>query len=285
MDGCALHDWGVRYVVLEDRYVVRTGLRQKPRRQALIFLHSYPPSAKHWLLLLSLFRPLQNSTDAPYNIAMLPHAPSIIVLHEPSSYFLTSDSQSQPVQAELTQYLQLVTAALSLSSFLSVSGEAIPVVLFDSRLQELWMPIIRPASPTRRITSEEDTHPARKEHVERFVEKYFEWVGNVSNSKDELCEFYIVNKNHWGKGHLSKVTSWMYISHQMPDLLEAPSAPPFHGSFDALRTRSGLYQLKLYNRIAEDTRPIIWEWTESRKARRSNTGQMETHFVFHTIGS
>lgn len=123
---------------------------------------------------------------------MLPHAPSIVVLHEPSSYFLVSDSQSQPAQAELTQYLQLVTAALSLSSFLSVSGEAIPFVLFDSRLQELWMPIVRPASPSRLINSEEDTHPARKELVERFVEKYFEWIGIVSDLKDEHCEFYFV---------------------------------------------------------------------------------------------
>lgn len=191
MDDYALHDWGVCCVVLKNRYVVRTELAQEPRRPALIIvLHSYPPTAKHWLLLLSLFRPLESATGKPHNIAMLPHAPSIIVLHEPSSYFLASDAQSQPAQAELTQYLQLITAALSLSSFLSVSGEAIPVVLFDSRLQELWMPIVRPASPSRPI--EEDTHPAKKEHVERFVEKYFEWIGIVLDLKDEHCEFYLV---------------------------------------------------------------------------------------------
>lgn len=193
MDDYALHDWGVCCVVLKNKYVVRTELAQAPMRPALIIVsHSYPPTAKHWLLLLSLFRPLENAAGTPHSIAVLPHAPSIIVLHEPSSYFLASESQSQPAQAELTQYLQLVTAALSLSSFLSVSGETIPVVLFDSRLQELGMPIVRPASPSRPINSEEDTHPARKEHVERFVEKYFEWTGIVSDLKDEHCEFYFV---------------------------------------------------------------------------------------------
>ena len=122
-----------------------------------------------------------------HNIAMLPHRPSLIVLHEPSSYFL-SDSRSDQNPGELAEYLQLITAALSLSSFLAGPGEAIPVVLFDSRINELRLPIVRSVSPSRRVTPEDDAHSSRQEHVERFVEKYFEWVGNVSELKDESCE-------------------------------------------------------------------------------------------------
>lgn len=66
--------------------------------------------------------------------------------------------------------------------------QTIPIVLFDSRLGDLYLPIVQPPTPSRRLFFDpvgERTEPARTERVDKFVERYFEWVGIVVEIEEE----------------------------------------------------------------------------------------------------
>lgn len=78
-----------------------------------------------------------------------------------------------------------------MASFLS-PRKAVPVVLFDGRLGDLRLPIVRPPTPSRRQsdTLGNDEH-VRQEQVARFVERYFAWIGVVSEMQDDECEWLL----------------------------------------------------------------------------------------------
>lgn len=77
---------------IDIQYAFRRYLVQG--RERLNNAISYPPTAKHWLLLLSVMRPIASSMTTTHKLAVLPHTPSMIVLHEPSVYFTSSDQTS-----------------------------------------------------------------------------------------------------------------------------------------------------------------------------------------------
>ncbi|KAL5524104.1 hypothetical protein ACEPAG_8277 [Sanghuangporus baumii] len=201
----------------------------------------YPPSTAHWLLLLSLFKPLSSSSTS-LNKTVLPSSPALIVLHEPSAYFLSAEGAQSP---DLSQYLHLITTALSTASFLSpLQAKAVPLALFDSRLGDLKLPIVRPVTPSRRLFPRRPESPVRQERVEKFVERYFEWIGSVV---DECAE-------------------------------EVPGTPPRPGTFDAsLYERKGPFKLKLDRRAAlgddygirKNHVTIEWEETKGNRQRHS----------------
>ncbi|KAL5528089.1 hypothetical protein ACEPAF_7225 [Sanghuangporus sanghuang] len=212
----------------------------------------YPPSTAHWLLLLSLFKPLSGSSTS-LNKTVLPSSPSLIVLHEPSAYFLSAEGAQSP---DLSQYLQLITTALSTASFLSPhQDEAIPLVLFDSRLGDLKLPIIKPVTPSRRLFPRRPESPVRQERVEKFVEKYFEWIGSVVDE---------------------------YAEEDSP----VPGTPPRPGTFEApLYERKGPFKLRLDRRTAlgddYDSRKnhVTIEWEETKGNRHRHSLIRQTSFI------
>lgn len=59
---------------------------------------SYPPSPAHLALVLTLFRLYDQSEGSDYDVkTTLDTAPALIVLHEPSAYFMTDDAQTSYV--------------------------------------------------------------------------------------------------------------------------------------------------------------------------------------------
>ncbi|KAH8119615.1 hypothetical protein DFH11DRAFT_457780 [Phellopilus nigrolimitatus] len=226
----------------------------------------YPPSTAHWLLLLSLFKPLSNSTASTSRLAVLPYTPSLLVLHEPSAYFLVSD---QADTLDLPRYLQLITTALATASFLS-SRETIPVVLFDSRLGDLKLPIVRPLTPSRSLFGDDERSAImRQERIERFVEKYFEWTGAVVDENDAQRAFYFF--------HLCE----LYFNSL--HMNEAPRTPPGHGTFDASsKTRTGPFKLLMERRASGNelgSEQVVLEWSESKYTRSTNAAQPGTRFI------
>ncbi|KAF5387774.1 hypothetical protein D9615_000211 [Tricholomella constricta] len=142
----------------------------------------YPPSPAHLCLLLSMLRVSSSSktdNDAwlnPETTLSIP--PSLVILHEPSAYFLSSDGVT-PSKWTLCSYLSLITHALSSLTFLSGKGQersgATSFALFDSRLDQLRLPIVEhPIS--QRDDSGENRSTSRLEPVYNYAQKYFEWI-------------------------------------------------------------------------------------------------------------
>ncbi|KLO05522.1 hypothetical protein SCHPADRAFT_946847 [Schizopora paradoxa] len=215
----------------------------------------YPPTPTHWMLLLSLMKPLSKAPH-PLKHGLLKTAPSLLILHEPSTYFLEAGSSS----GLLSHYLQLITSALATASFLSAcepSMKSIPVVLFDSRLAQLKMPIVRRVdSPRRRRSSSSDSRASkdegvRNDRVSTFVEKYFQWVGNVSGE-------------------------------EAPASSNAPPPSTFDESGSGSGRGVGAYEMILQNRREASGGAIIWKWTESKQNKKSSTWRSETEFEWHS---
>ncbi|KAF9230515.1 hypothetical protein BU15DRAFT_57156 [Melanogaster broomeanus] len=121
----------------------------------------YPPSPKHLVAMLSMFRIHEVSASVPVDPkATIDVAPALLILHEPSAYFLSQeeDDPSSPTS----------------------------VVVFDSKLDQLKFPVLR-ALP--RSTLDEPDGPddvPRPESVLFFVQKYFELWGTFQS----LCGLY-----------------------------------------------------------------------------------------------
>ncbi|GLB33604.1 hypothetical protein LshimejAT787_0104880 [Lyophyllum shimeji] len=101
--------------------------------------------------------------------------PSLLILHEPSAYFLSSDGITSS-KWTLSSYLSLITHALSSLTFLARAGQtAASFALFDSRLDQLRLPMVK--QPTYRGDDDDDNRAApRLEPVFNFAQKYFEWI-------------------------------------------------------------------------------------------------------------
>ncbi|KAH7903280.1 hypothetical protein BJ138DRAFT_1020892 [Hygrophoropsis aurantiaca] len=121
----------------------------------------YPSTPGHLVALLSSLRAHDASINAPINPkTTLDLAPSLIVLHEPSAYFL-SESDSSESQCPDLPY------SPAFASF----------VLFDSQLHRLKFPVVR-APPRSAFEADDDRGEApRPESAALFAQKYFEWIG------------------------------------------------------------------------------------------------------------
>ncbi|KAH0587402.1 hypothetical protein H2248_006192 [Termitomyces sp. 'cryptogamus'] len=139
----------------------------------------YPPSPAHLCYLLSMLtvpRSPHPEMDTWLNDqTTLAATPILIILHEPSVYFLTNDHNRPRSSWTLSSYLSLVTHALTCASFLSNNAQSMSVsfALFDSRLETLRLPMVK--SPTPHHTDDYEAQDPRLEHVYAFVQKYFEW--------------------------------------------------------------------------------------------------------------
>ncbi|KAI0320632.1 hypothetical protein OF83DRAFT_1169176 [Amylostereum chailletii] len=131
----------------------------------------YPPSPVHLALLLSTLKvagPLDNlalTAKVP-----LDSTPSLVVLYELSLYFLdekASDSHT------LSSYLSLVAGALTALETLGSNGDLVQLILMDSRLDELKLPVLKRPS---HIPDEDDSSWTSYK-VSFLVQRYFEWHG------------------------------------------------------------------------------------------------------------
>ncbi len=223
------------------------------------------------MLLLSLMKPLSKAPQ-PLKYGLLRTAPSLIILHEPSAFFLEARSDA----SLLSHYLQLVTTAFATASFLSTcapEGTNIPVVLFDYRLSQLKLPIIRRIdSPRRRRRSSGELveEGVRNDRVSTFVEKYFHWVGTVSGEEEIPGEHPQV--------HFQVTGSDIYIYFTAPSSAPPPSTFDESGSGRA----TGAYKLLLQNRRQPSEGPITWEWSEKRQPKKTPIGRTETRLVWNS---
>jgi len=116
--------------------------------------------------------------------------PALVVLHEPSSYFLDGWRDSEWT---VSSYLMLVIHVLGTLAFLTSKEESRPPIrfaLFDSRLHTLKLPVVRvpppgpfeDPGPDRAVTSGEGDDAAKDVLV--FVRRYFEWVVTFEPESD-----------------------------------------------------------------------------------------------------
>lgn len=147
----------------------------------VINLPSYPPTPNHLVVLLSAFRTHEASDPVPLDSkATLDSVPSLLVLHELSAYFLPMNENKPHT---IASYLQLVSYALALSSFLSPESQTpMRFALFDSQLDKLKLPVLR--TPTVPVFDGEESgdETPRPESVAFVAHKYFEWVGTFDRS-------------------------------------------------------------------------------------------------------
>ncbi len=216
-------------------------------------------------------KPLSKAPQ-PLKYGLLRTAPSLIILHEPSAFFLEARSDA----SLLSHYLQLVTTAFATASFLSTcapEGTNIPVVLFDSRLSQLKLPIIRRIdSPRRRRRSSGELveEGVRNDRVSTFVEKYFHGLEPSAGKRRfqaSILRFFF---------KLQALT-YTYTSQRLPVLL-----PHRHSMSREVARATGAYKLLLQNRRQPSEGPITWEWSETRQPKKSPIGRTETRLVWNS---
>ncbi|KAI0638271.1 hypothetical protein C8Q77DRAFT_422029 [Trametes polyzona] len=101
-------------------------------------------------------------------------APSLLVLHEISSYF---DARSS--EATVSAYLSVVSSALTLANSWSPRcSTTSKLVVFDSGLGDLKLPILRPLSFTE--SEEGEGTPHRRDTLSVLLERYFEWQAEAA---------------------------------------------------------------------------------------------------------
>ncbi|KAH6915157.1 hypothetical protein BKA70DRAFT_1258159 [Coprinopsis sp. MPI-PUGE-AT-0042] len=115
-------------------------------------------------------------------IANRTYPPGLIIIHEPSLYFTDADELSPHT---LSSYLNLLVRAFSACRSLSSSGspQQAYLVVFDSRLLELKLPLTRP--PQSEMYRYQPTHTSEIKAVFESAEKLFEWVAYFELGEDE----------------------------------------------------------------------------------------------------
>ncbi|KAH7887899.1 hypothetical protein F5I97DRAFT_1804599 [Phlebopus sp. FC_14] len=117
----------------------------------------YPSSPKHLVALLSMLRTHDITTSSADPTATISSAPTLLVMYEPSAYFLPSNGNhpSQP------------------ASF----------VVFDSQIDRLKLPVLRtPKGVTEEPDGSNDT--PGMESALFFARKYFDIVGTFQSRRD-----------------------------------------------------------------------------------------------------
>ncbi|KAJ3556938.1 hypothetical protein NM688_g1748 [Phlebia brevispora] len=136
----------------------------------------YPPTPAHLNLLLSLFHEsLSGEEDLLHEKTTFPTTPSLLVLCDLASYFLDIE------EATVSSYLVLLTRALtSVSALSEQSGKCTSLAVFDSSLDALRLPLVRPVSPGHMQEGDGSSSPiGRVESLGFLAQRYFEWVGTV----------------------------------------------------------------------------------------------------------
>ncbi|KAJ7241954.1 hypothetical protein B0H12DRAFT_1133167 [Mycena haematopus] len=143
----------------------------------------YPPSPAHFAYLVAMLTTDDQSQDPT---TILEQAPSLVILIELSAYFL-SDVRANPNGHPWTLASYMTLVARTLASFASLSSPSEPstpsseiaLVLFDSQLDQLKLPVLKhPTAGGNRKTS-------KPENAAFFVQKYF-YMTAVFEEDDEF---------------------------------------------------------------------------------------------------
>ncbi|KZW04043.1 hypothetical protein EXIGLDRAFT_716059 [Exidia glandulosa HHB12029] len=176
----SLYDWREALVQLNDQFLDDACGNSNAAHLLSRIDVFHPPTRKHWKLLLSALRVISCGDPDPTSAYVLPCLPAMIVLCEPSHYFSDEDRKGADV---LSDYVALITDALAASRSWPrhADGDARPsLVLFDSLLDILELPIIRQAQPHAGLqTRDQSLKPPRQEGVLRATEKYFDWICTI----------------------------------------------------------------------------------------------------------
>ncbi|KAF8974772.1 hypothetical protein BDZ97DRAFT_1775307 [Flammula alnicola] len=140
----------------------------------------YPPTPVHLSLVLSMLHVPSPDSDGNEPTWSDPRtmqisAPSLVVLLEPSRYFLSSTGSPMSSSARtLPSYLSLVNRVfVSISNLTSDSPPKF--ALFDSQLHNFKLPVVY--EPSRLFGEEMSSHQPPQMPVLPVVEKLFQWVG------------------------------------------------------------------------------------------------------------
>lgn len=145
----------------------------------------YPPSPKHLVAFLTSLHCHSGATttDGVGPKAMVDPVPCLLVLYEPSAYFLQENVQDHHT---ISSYLLLVTHARALVQFFASMSSNLPspsLVVFDRKLDQLKLPVLRlPSKVVSDPQHAQDDIP-RSESVVLFVEKYFDMVGTFQSAR------------------------------------------------------------------------------------------------------
>ncbi|KAJ6515568.1 hypothetical protein C8R45DRAFT_956937 [Mycena sanguinolenta] len=143
----------------------------------------YPPSPAHFAYLVSM---LTTDEQSQHPTAFLDQTPSLVILLELSAYFL-SDVQANPNGHSWTLASYMTLVARTLASFATLSSPSAPstassgiaLVLFDSQLDQLKLPVLKhPMSGGNR-------KPSKPENAAFFVQKYFDMTA-IFEEDDEF---------------------------------------------------------------------------------------------------
>ncbi|KAH9981871.1 hypothetical protein BJV74DRAFT_64710 [Russula compacta] len=114
-------------------------------------------------------------------------SPCLLLLHELSSYFLDGETSGSH---SLASYLSLVAHALTMLRSWSEQATRPPVslVLMDSRLDRLSLPVLKPPSqaPTEAQLGGHNDPPYR---VAFLIHHYFEWQGTFESEEASPSSF------------------------------------------------------------------------------------------------
>ncbi|KAI0921291.1 hypothetical protein AcW2_006308 [Taiwanofungus camphoratus] len=146
----------------------------------------YPPTSAHLNLLLHMLHEYNNSFC--HSTTTLDVVPSLMVLHEISAFFSGASSDStcvmdvhlhrtlqRDISYSISSYLTLISNAFTALKYLaSQSSSDVALVVFDSGLDQLKLPIIRPLASADQ-TCKSTTSQARLESVAVFARRFFDW--------------------------------------------------------------------------------------------------------------
>lgn len=144
--------------------------------------------------------------------------------------------------------------------------QTIAVVLFDSMIGELKMPLLRRAPSVSRLPEGGFANEAavRKEKVP--VERYFEWVG-------------VVEKRQCFNTHLMSPVRSDGCTGIWGSVAISPTIPP--GSPNGKNSGTSTRRMLLRKtRITTGENPIVWEWTEVERLRKLDEDRVETLFIW-----
>ncbi|KAF5322679.1 hypothetical protein D9619_001135 [Psilocybe cf. subviscida] len=129
----------------------------------------YPPTLAHLCLLLSALH-LPNRDASMHPITVQLGTPNLVILAEPSEYFLSS--KIDPSAATISSYLSLVTRVFAMLGNIS-SDTAPKFALFDSQLGNLKLPLTyMPSIPFAGADEGRKQEP----RLLPVIEKLCEWV-------------------------------------------------------------------------------------------------------------
>ncbi|KAG6378463.1 hypothetical protein JVT61DRAFT_12721 [Boletus reticuloceps] len=164
----------------------------------------YPPSPKHLVAVLSLLRVHDVSVPVAPKVT-LDRPPTLLVLLEPSAYFFPEKEEHT-----VSSYLLLITHVLSTAEYLSSrSFDSSPasVVVFDTRLDQLKLPVLR-TPPSSAFDERDDPEDVpRPESVLFFAAKYFELSGTfqLRGQADSDLQTSVLALHRTGQGEIQSI--------------------------------------------------------------------------------